>query len=381
MTVMTGMTDAAFENFFPAQLLEYQNDGIQYSSDLWAGVPPFVGSRLSAQPTSVHAEWSDDIEHIYTELHQSVDRVISKIPLYTAVRLDQLREQNRKLIAKLKSLDSAFTTPATVVNDRGFLVCSSAGSESASVASSPSASSAVGNFSIPETREIWQAVPDTLIQDASAESIVQQTPSTWPRRPSFAAAKHGSKLAKKLLQVGNQEARIQIAEFAKQLQLPIELPKISHFPSASKMTDGPHFLQLVINLGLAIESSIFVEQNSRIRKRIAMAHFYHAYTIAQENPEVFLSWCDSQQLKGCSMLPKGGSKSVVQHRFADLIFSRDVQLGGTPAPRPSDNGDDAKRRAAKIQTWRKSGKKWAQFIQRFGYGILLLLPPCLSDEE
>ncbi|KAL2018245.1 hypothetical protein VTK56DRAFT_1152 [Thermocarpiscus australiensis] len=31
--------------------------------------------------------------------------------------------------------------------------------------------------------------------------------------------------------------------------------------------------------------------------------------------------------------------------------------------------------------WRKSGKKWAQITQRFGYGILLLLPSSLSDED
>ena len=294
---MTGMTDTGFENFFPAQPLGYHNDDIRYSSDLWT-VVTFVESRPSAQPTPVYAECWDDIEHIYTELHKSVDRVISKIPLYTPLQLDQVREQNRKLIAKLKSLDGAVTsdtTPAAVVNVSGFLVYSSAGSEPASAASSPYGSSVGGNFPIPETRETWQAVPDScapLTQDAPAERIVHQTPSPRPRRPSIAAVKDGSKLAKKLLLVGNQEARIQVAELSTQLQLPacpIELPKLSHFPSASKMTDGPHFLQLVTNLGLAIESSIFGEQNSRIQKRIALAHFYHAYTLTQEHLEVFLS--------------------------------------------------------------------------------------------
>jgi hypothetical protein len=43
--------------------------------------------------------------------------------------------------------------------------------------------------------------------------------------------------------------------------------------------------------------------------------------------------------------------------------------------------DDEKRGKSKIQMWRKSGKKWAQFIQRFGYGVLLMLPPSLSDEQ
>lgn len=96
---------------------------------------------------------------------------------------------------------------------------------------------------------------------------------------------------------------------------------------------------------------------------------------------MFLSWCDDQGVQGGSMLPKGGSKSVVQHRFADLIFCRAANHGGISSVRPLDSNDDAKRRSAKIQMWRKSGKKWAQIIQRFGYGILLLLPSSLSDEE
>jgi hypothetical protein len=187
-----------------------------------------------------------------------------------------------------------------------------------------------------------------------------------------------------LLQIGNQETRTQVAEFAAQLKAPEcknALPNIYQFSSVSQITDVSHFLRLVLDLGLAIESSIFGEQNSRIRKRIALAHFYHAYTLAQDNPEIFLSWCDDQRVQGGSMLPKGGNKSVVQHRFADLIFSRAEFQGGIPSARPLNNGDEAKRRTAKIQMWRKSGKRWAQIIQRFGYGILLLLPYSLSDEE
>ena len=154
------------------------------------------------------------------------------------------------------------------------------------------------------------------------------------------------------------------------------------FSNVSQITDVSHFLRLVLNLGLTIESSIFGEQNSRIKKRIAFAHFYHAYKLAQDNPKTFLSWCDDQRVQGGWMLPKGGTKSVVQQRFADLIFSRAENHGGIPsAGGPLDNVDDANRRTAKIQMWRKSGKKWAQIIQRFGYGILLLLPSSLSDEE
>lgn len=117
-----------------------------------------------------------------------------------------------------------------------------------------------------------------------------------------------------MLQIGNQDTRTQVAEFAAHLKAPEgqnALPNIYQFSNMSHITDVSYFLRLVLDLGLAIESSIFGEQNSRIKKRIALAHFYHAYTLAQDNPEIFLSWCDDQQVQGGSMLPKGGNKSVV----------------------------------------------------------------------
>ena len=154
------------------------------------------------------------------------------------------------------------------------------------------------------------------------------------------------------------------------------------FQNGSQLTDLSHFMRLVLDLGLAIESSIFGEQTSRIKKRIALAHFYHAYTLAQDNSEIFLSWCDNQNVSGGWMPPKGGHRSIVQQRFADLIFSRAENPTATTSTGGYwDDGDSAKRRIAKIQMWRKGGKKWAQIIQRFGYGILLLLPSSLSDEE
>lgn len=202
--------------------------------------------------------------------------------------------------------------------------------------------------------------------------------------PSFGGLHIDPKLAQKYLEIGNQETRMQVADFVAQLKAPDSqnaLPDMYQFSSASQITDVSHFLQSVLDLGMAIESSIFGEQNSRIKKRTALAHFYHSYTLAQENPKIFLSWCNDQHVQGRSMLPKGGNKSVVQHRFAELIFSRADNLGGITPHCPLDNGDEAKRRIAKIQMWRKCGKKWAQMIQRFGYGILLLLPSNLSDEE
>lgn len=221
--------------------------------------------------------------------------------------------------------------------------------------------------------------------------------ASLPRSDSFPNQSHSdgdlpieglqgeTKLAKKLLQISLEEARIRVAQFDAQLNVPeyqSALPNIYQFSSVLQTTDASHFLRLVLNLGMTIESNFFGEQNCRVKKRIALAHFYHAYTLAQNNPLVFLSWCDDQQVHSGRLLPKGGRKSIVQQRFADLIFSQTVDHDGwSPSTAPLERGDDANRRNAKIQMWRKSGKKWAQFIQRFGYGILLLLPYSLSDEE
>ena len=216
-------------------------------------------------------------------------------------------------------------------------------------------------------------------QQARPKSNSLQSQSDGRKSPSFDNFQGNSKLVKKLLQIGTQEARTRVAEFAAQIKAPEfqevdTLPDMYQFSSMSQITDVPHFLQLLLNLGVAIESSIFGEKISRIKKRVALVHFYHAYTLAQDNPKTFLSWCDDRRVQATCILPKGGIKSIVQQRFADLIFSRSEGNGRRPS-------DEANRRTAKIQMWRKSGKKWAQIIQRFGYGILLLLPSTLSDEE
>ncbi|KAF2230778.1 hypothetical protein EV356DRAFT_579786 [Viridothelium virens] len=192
--------DTGSEDFFPAPPMGFHNKDDQYSPNIWTG-KTLIESQPSAQPISMHTDCGGNNEHIYTELHKPIDWVISEVPLYTPLRLDEVREQNRKLIAKLKSLNGAITrdtTPTAVLNELAFLGYSSVGSESTSAASSPCASSVSGNARIPEKPETLQAVPDScapLIQDTHAGSIPHQTASPWRRRPSFAAVKYCSRLA------------------------------------------------------------------------------------------------------------------------------------------------------------------------------------------
>lgn len=140
-----------------------------------------------------------------------------------------------------------------------------------------------------------------------------------------ARLKSKPKLAQKALQIGNPDVVSWVQEFAVQLEdqryrtLYKSMPEAYGFPTVTEIKDGSNFVQMLPKLALVIECNVFGEQDHKIRKRIALAHFYHVYTLAQDNPQMFLSWCDGQQNQK-SMLPKGGYKSAVQRRFADLMF-------------------------------------------------------------
>ncbi|KAK6079332.1 hypothetical protein SCUP515_03992 [Seiridium cupressi] len=371
-SILINMTSIEDDNALGFQPASYYDGNIHQGLDYW---PMSAFPELPTISPS-YDRCSDDIERLYTELHNCIDQVAAKLSGRTPSRLGQIKEQNRKVVDKLKVLESAIT-----LNSGSCVIPSTwapgldprrDGGKKKRRVSQPTRPKST-NASIPHTPKEAQARSDGR-HDKSGSRAGRS--SDRPRGDA--------KLTTKLLLIGNHEARIHVAEYAAQMKTPESentLPNAHRFSNMSQITDMSDFLRLITNLGLAIESSIFGEQNSRIRKRIALAHFYHAYTLAQNNPELFLSWCDDQGVQCNSMLPKGGTKSVVQHRFAELIFSRAQHRGEMCLARPFDNGDDAKRKIAKIQMWRKIGKKWAQMIQRFGCGILLLLPTSLSDEE
>ncbi|CAI6099305.1 unnamed protein product [Clonostachys chloroleuca] len=340
----------------------------------------------------------DEIEIIYTEFHRLVDQVVAKAFICTAPQLNRIKDQNHKLISKLMTLECAITGDMSL-HDASRIASLPVRSSAGSMGEHPPTAgpSLVSRSATIKRRRISK----TKTQDQLESTVAPASSSTRNQRNNNASPESGcnvhdfenlgenSKLAKKLFHVVSEEARAQVAELSKHLSAAtshpgVEKPHQAHrFSSLSQITSMSRFLQLVVDLGAAIEGSIFGEQTSRIRKRIALAHFYRAYSLAQDNPGVFLAWYDNQHFQKSGILPpKGGSKSIVQHRFAEMIFhhapERDANtvLGYTPG-----QNDDIKRRIAKIQMWRKSGRKWAYIIERFGYGILLLLPPSLSDEE
>lgn len=105
------MTDIEVENFLNYQPLNLDDENIHHGFNQWSGAA-FLESHVAAP---VHANNSDDIEHIYIGLHKCIDQVVAKITVRTPPRLHQIREQNRKLIDKLTTLESAITEDATAI--------------------------------------------------------------------------------------------------------------------------------------------------------------------------------------------------------------------------------------------------------------------------
>ena len=108
------MTDMQYDNIFLNQALNNHNDGVHYDFDQLSDLA-FLESHAVAWPIPVHSASSDDIEHIYIELHKWVDQAVAKISVHTPPQLDQIREQNRKLIDKLTTRESKITGDATAV--------------------------------------------------------------------------------------------------------------------------------------------------------------------------------------------------------------------------------------------------------------------------
>ena len=100
--------DIEFESFLDLdyQTLTFPNENITRTLDHCSGA-----AILESVPNH-----KDDIEHIYTSLHKSVDQVLAQISVRTPAQLDQVREQNRRLIDKLTTLEGPITGDPTATS-------------------------------------------------------------------------------------------------------------------------------------------------------------------------------------------------------------------------------------------------------------------------
>lgn len=147
------------------------------------------------------------------------------------------------------------------------------------------------------------------------------------------------------------------------------------------------------NLRDELEVAEMGEQLCRFRKRVALSRFYDFYDMAQENPSHFLSRDHLVRRDTRRSLAHNTTRrqtprmaSLVLDRIVDMMFPdtvldhEDVVTASKEAQRTLT---ERYRKAAvqKFGDWRKNGKPWSAMIRRFGQGVLLLLPECLSDEK
>ena len=130
-------------------------------------------------------------------------------------------------------------------------------------------------------------------------------------------------------------------------------------------------IQATLSLVRDIESTLFNQHLSRIRHRIALANFHCAYRAAHTQPLVFLQEIDQHpcQVRHRSHARLRNKSGVIKERFMELVFCQ------SPGKR------DWKKDSHSMHNWQKAGKPWFELINRFGTGILLLVPDEVTNRR
>lgn len=148
-------------------------------------------------------------------------------------------------------------------------------------------------------------------------------------------------------------------------------------------------IQIVSILRNELNVAEIGEQLYRFRKRLAQSRFFEFYEMAQKYPELFLK-TNPETTEKCSRnttsIQVSRLKSRVLNRIVDLMFPNTVYTDDDRVTAECSFAQiqHKRRRAAavkKVQDWRRNGKPWSAMVQRFGEGVLLLLPKSLSDEK
>lgn len=134
-------------------------------------------------------------------------------------------------------------------------------------------------------------------------------------------------------------------------------------------TPPVQIIQATPTLAREIEHSAFNEQLSRIYFRIAIANFYCAYRAAHTNPCVFLQELDRHPSQQTSHLRTRNrtKRAEIKDRFIELVFSQWTSKR------------DHRRDSTRVNNWQKTGRPWFELIDRFGTGILLLVPEDVTN--
>ena len=147
--------------------------------------------------------------------------------------------------------------------------------------------------------------------------------------------------------------------------------------------------QIVSILRNELDVTEIGEQLYRFRKRLAQSRFFEFYVMAQKYPELFLETNpETTETLSRNLMSKQASrpKSRVFNRVVDLMFPNTAHTDEDTVATEGSFGQMQRKRqrdqaAKKVHDWRRNGRPWSAMIQRFGDGVLLLLPKSLSDEK
>ena len=147
--------------------------------------------------------------------------------------------------------------------------------------------------------------------------------------------------------------------------------------------------QMLSMLRNELELTEIGEQLYRFRKRLAQSQFFEFYELAQKHPEPYLEVSSvTTEPPSRNMISKQASrlKSRVLNRIVDLMFPNTAYTDEDTVTAEGSFGQMQRQRqraaaVKRVQDWRRNGRPWSAMIQRFGEGILLLLPNNLSDEK
>ncbi|KAF2180289.1 hypothetical protein K469DRAFT_796570 [Zopfia rhizophila CBS 207.26] len=154
------------------------------------------------------------------------------------------------------------------------------------------------------------------------------------------------------------------------------------------LTDQPESMRKLWLLKEELLLTETSEQIYRLRKRLTLAEFSHAYDACalrymdmKSSPQRPRSRPGQRPLKTATNREARNSqhKRAAMDHFVNVLFPG--ALPSSKTKRAARKGGMVTRYAGarKIQNWRATGQPWANIITRFGKGILLLIPDEVSD--
>lgn len=137
--------------------------------------------------------------------------------------------------------------------------------------------------------------------------------------------------------------------------------------------DAPsnRLIQAVPDLAGEILGGAIDERLSRFHNRTALAELHGAYRAAQAKPDEFLQELDRNSLRHTDRLRarNGTKRAEVKERFVELVFCQ------------SKGKRNWKKDSVCVDNWRSWGKPWFKLIDRFGRGILLVVPGEMTNRR